>query len=290
MPAWKGIVGRGFRPEEFRQYVGTLAFTDWRPRFVVVHNTSAPRLSQWHSTPGSQRMLNLQSYYRDQLHWSAGPHLFVADDLIWVFTPLTVSGVHSPSWNGVSWGVEIVGEFEDEAFSGAIKANAVDALATLHQWRGLDPQSLRFHKEDPLTTHTTCPGAHVVKADLIAAIEDQISGSSQGEHPAPAAAATAPIPGGPPGAGLAQLRVAAPAPVQTVTVRQGKRYQATVTLSFFEQLAATDATIVGMFSQLGFTDITISGTGGTRTMAGLWPKPDATFPLDPHVSNVVQLT
>src|SRR5712692_11270909 len=44
------------------------------------------------------------------------PHLFVADDLIWVFTPLTVSGVHSPSWNSITWGVEMVGNFDTEDF------------------------------------------------------------------------------------------------------------------------------------------------------------------------------
>ena len=183
MPTWKGIVGKGFSPDEFRQYVAGLSFSGWRPQFVVVHNTSAPRLSQWHSTPGGQRMLNLESYYRDTMKWSAGPHLFVADDLIWVFTPLTTPGVHSPSWNGVAWGVEIVGEFQDEAFSGAIRANAIDALAILHQWRGLDPQTLRFHREDPLTTHKTCPGSNIVKPDLIAAVQARIANVSQGEHP-----------------------------------------------------------------------------------------------------------
>jgi N-acetylmuramoyl-L-alanine amidase/Papain family cysteine protease len=193
MPAWKGIIGKGFRPDDFRQYVGTLAFTDWRPQFIVVHNTSSPRLSQWHSTPGEQRMRNLESYYRDQLHWSAGPHLFVADDLIWVFTPLTTSGVHSPSWNGISWGVEIVGEFDQEPFGGAIKANAVDALAILHQWRGLDPQMLRFHKEDRLTTHRSCPGRNVDKMDLILAIENRIASALPGEHPGAAPATPLPL-------------------------------------------------------------------------------------------------
>ena len=45
-------------------------------------------------------MRNLEAYYRDEQDWSAGPHLFVADDLIWVFTPLRTSWVHSPSWDG----------------------------------------------------------------------------------------------------------------------------------------------------------------------------------------------
>jgi len=185
MPNWKGIVGRGFRPQEFKDYVSTLTFGEWRPQFAVVHNTSSPRLSQWHSTPGELRMRNLEEYYRDEQHWSAGPHLFVADDLIWVFTPLTVSGVHSPSWNGVAWGIEMVGEYEEEPFSPAVRENAVDALAILHLSRGLNPDTLRFHKEDPRTTHTSCPGRNVEKADLIRRIHERMAqgpGGDPGEH------------------------------------------------------------------------------------------------------------
>lgn len=182
MPAWKGIIGRGFRAAEFKDYVSTLRFTDWRPQFAVVHNTSAPRLSQWHSHPGAVRMRNLESYYRDEQRWSAGPHLFIADDLIWVFTPLTTSGVHSPSWNGVSWGIELVGEYDEEPFNAGVRENAVDALAALLSWRGLDPETLRFHKEDPGTTHTHCPGRNVNKADLIARIKARMAGDNHGEH------------------------------------------------------------------------------------------------------------
>src|SRR5215831_4247554 len=75
MPNWKGIVGRGFRSQEFQDYVSTLIFSDWRPQFVVVHNTAAPKLSQWHSTPGEQRMKNLEGYYKNQQKWSAGPRI-----------------------------------------------------------------------------------------------------------------------------------------------------------------------------------------------------------------------
>ncbi len=182
MPNWKGIVGRGFRPQDFRNYVATLSFSDWRPQFVVVHNTSAPRLSEWHSHPGEERMRNLESYYRDNQRWSAGPHLFIADDLIWVFTPLTTSGVHSPSWNGVSWGVEMVGEYDDEPFNPGVRENTVDALAVLHAWRGIDPASLHFHKEDPKTTHKDCPGKNVDKADLIARIHTRMASENGGEH------------------------------------------------------------------------------------------------------------
>jgi hypothetical protein len=111
MPVWKGIVGKGFTAGQFEDYAQGVQLTAWRPQFVVLHNTYIPKLADWHKTPGEQRMLNLRAYYRDTRHWSAGPHLFIADDLIWVFTRLNTPGLHTPSWNAISWGVELVGDY-----------------------------------------------------------------------------------------------------------------------------------------------------------------------------------
>jgi hypothetical protein len=182
MSNWKGIVGQGFAAADFPNYVAGVAFAAWRPQFVVLHNTAIPLLSQWHSVPGAQRMANLEGYYRDVQQWSAGPHLFVADDLIWVFTPLHTSGVHSPSWNAISWGVEVVGDYDQEAFVSPIRDNVIAALTALHAALGLDPATLRLHKEDPLTTHKSCPGSAIVKDDVIAAVAAGLQSACSGEH------------------------------------------------------------------------------------------------------------
>lgn len=181
MPAWKGIVGRGFTTDDFRSYVDGLVFNAWRPSFVVLHNTGAPTFAQWHLVPGTTRMQNLQTYYRDQQKWSGGPHLFIADDLIWVFTPLTVPGVHSPSWNNLSWGVELVGDYSVEQLNPNLKLNAVSALGTLHAALGLNPASMRLHREDPLTTHI-CPGNNVSKPDFIELVATNVIAQMPGEH------------------------------------------------------------------------------------------------------------
>lgn len=175
MSHWKGIVGRGFSATEFARYVASLKFGPWRPRFVVLHNTATPTLARWHDHPGAERMRNLADYYRG-LGWSAGPHLFVADDLIWVFSPLDAPGVHSPSWNRSSWGVEIVGDFDIEPFEGAIRENAIEALAALHLAAHLDSHTLRLHREDPETTHA-CPGRNIDKADVIRRLHNRIAAS-----------------------------------------------------------------------------------------------------------------
>jgi N-acetylmuramoyl-L-alanine amidase-like protein len=189
MANWKGIVGQGFSTDAFQHYVDTIAFDTWRPQFVVLHNTAIPNLTDWHAVPGDARMRGLEHYYRDLQHWSAGPHLFVADDLIWVFTPLTVSGVHSPSWNSISYGLEMVGDYEVEPFSAAVRGNAVNALTTLHAALGMDPGSLRLHKEDPRTTHN-CPGKNVDKADMIQAVSAALAALEPGDH-SPGAALSA---------------------------------------------------------------------------------------------------
>ena len=134
-------------------------------------------------------MKNLVSYYRDEQHWSAGPHLFVADDEILAFTPLTVPGTHTPSWNSMSWGVETVGNFDAEAFEGSVRENLIATLASLHALMGWDPANyvrgssgLHFHKEDKATTYKDCPGKNMKKPALIKAVADKIKEMNSGDH------------------------------------------------------------------------------------------------------------
>ena len=175
MPPWKGIVGRGFTAPDFQEYVRSIHLEQWRPQFAVVHNTQTPTLADWHEKPPEQHLRDFEKYYRDTVQWSAGPHLFIADDRIWVFTALDTPGVHSPSWNANSWGVELVGDYDLEPLSEATRENAVSALAALHMLGGLDPQSMRIHKEDPKTTHTYCPGKNIVKAEFIRWVQERLA-------------------------------------------------------------------------------------------------------------------
>lgn len=165
MPRWKPIVGLGFDAAMFELYSHGVTLRDWEPEFVVLHNTAIPPFKDWHKVSGPRRMEGLTAYYRDECHWSAGPHLFVADDLIWCFTPLNTPGVHSPSWNRVSWGVEMVGDYDSEPLGDDVKRNTLEALATLHRLAGWKEPKIRLHREDPLTHHV-CPGVNVDKAEM----------------------------------------------------------------------------------------------------------------------------
>jgi hypothetical protein len=170
MSAWKGIIGQAFTVEEFRAYVAGLAWDAWRPEFIVLHNI------QQLTAPGGLSADYLQEMaveYR-ALGWSGGPHLFVDSERIWVFTPLTTPGVHAPGWNNISLGVEMEGDYDREEFDSgrglAVQQNAVAAVAILSAALGLDPETMRLHKEDPYTEHDYCPGVNVDKAAFIEAV------------------------------------------------------------------------------------------------------------------------
>ncbi len=174
---WKGIVGLKFTADGFAKYVDGMKFADWRPEFIVLHNTGEPTLLERPAGLTLQHIRGLEVYYRDTKGWSAGPHLFVDQSGIWVFTSLLTPGVHSPSWNKVAWGVEMLGDYSVESFvtgpGARVRDNAVAALAILSMKAGLDSSTLRLHKEDPKTTHD-CPGRHVDKADVIQRVHEEI--------------------------------------------------------------------------------------------------------------------
>lgn len=171
---WQGIVGRGMNAAQFDAYVAELPMSTWRPKFCVAHNTGIPTFANWHRVPGPRRMTALEEYYRDDKGWSAGPHVFVADDLIWPFTPLYTPGVHAPSWNQIAWGVEAVGDFNSETIPAPLFGNLIAVFTTLHRKGSMDPAKLRLHREDPLTTHKVCPGDHLSKSALIAGVQTSL--------------------------------------------------------------------------------------------------------------------
>lgn len=170
--AWD-IVGRRFSDDEFDAYVAGLSLSRWRPDFIVLHNTAVPSLEQRPNGFTPQHIQNLYGFYVGK-GWSGCPHLFVDQHGIWVLNPLTRRGVHSPSWNAVSWGVEMLGEYGREPFDAGpgalVRDHAISALASLCRKLGLDPDGIRFHKEDPKTTHTTCPGRNVRKDQVTDAV------------------------------------------------------------------------------------------------------------------------
>jgi len=72
------------------------------------------------------------------------------------------------------------------------------------------------------------------------------------------------------------------------TVRQGKRYRATISLGWLERWAGND-TIAEKLRAAGFSDVTVSGSGGTRVAEALWSGPDATGDMPAQVTEVIEI-
>jgi hypothetical protein len=74
----------------------------------------------------------------------------------------------------------------------------------------------------------------------------------------------------------------------TFTVRQGKRYRATIALGMLERLASNQ-TIAEKLRAAGFSDVTVTGSGAIRMAEALWPNPDATAEMPNQIAEVVEV-
>ena len=72
------------------------------------------------------------------------------------------------------------------------------------------------------------------------------------------------------------------------TVREGKRYCATLALNSVEQLA-DNALIARRFRALGFSRVHVSGTGAMRRVEGVWHRKDASATLPRQIVAVARL-
>lgn len=162
------IVGRAFSKELFPRYLAGIRDSSmvWKPKGATVHHTGAPSLAQRPQGIQAQHMHNFRSWYRS-LGWTHGPHLFIDEDEIWVFSPLTARGTHAVSFNYSHFGVEMLGNFDSEDPTTGRGAEVLDlaafAVTALQRRFSLPPTSVNFHRDDP-KTDKTCPGKKVTKA------------------------------------------------------------------------------------------------------------------------------
>lgn len=196
---WQDFVGKAMTRPEIATQIGGLVWTPkvWcpeapqMPRGIVLHNTAAPTLAQWAEAGPNHdaRIRNLKNYYRDDQHWNGGPHWFVSRDWINEFDGPLEHGTHSPSFNKSHFGIEMVGDYDREAFDSGdgakVRDNAVFLMAVLCRKFGWDPGTvILLHKEDPKTTHD-CPGKNVHKADVIARVRAQMADLAGTPAPVP---------------------------------------------------------------------------------------------------------
>jgi N-acetylmuramoyl-L-alanine amidase CwlA len=108
-------IGKALTGHEFIDYVATYAFGSVPPSFVVIHHTynpdaswapiSANHATWWNrnesglssdaiKTKRKPQLDSIRDYYITK-GWSTGPHLFIDDQWIWLFTPMYDVGTHA---------------------------------------------------------------------------------------------------------------------------------------------------------------------------------------------------
>lgn len=153
-------IGEAKTAREFVEYVQTYNFGSVPPSFLVIHHTVNPDAS-WARMSGDQstwwdrneaglaepdviakrkRQLDSIRDYYISLGWSTGPHLFVDNKYIWLFTGMYDVGTHAASGNSFrdskgtlhySIGIEVVGYYEQVGWPSSIQQLLQVAVQTL---------------------------------------------------------------------------------------------------------------------------------------------------------------
>jgi len=195
---WPNFDGKPYTRAELAAHINACDFSTWKhkngsrgkPAFITLHNTSIPTIRVWLSWSPAKRqqyIANMQPYY-EKMGWLGGPHFFVPpqDDICaFGFNDLMAAGTHASCFNNVSIGIEMVGEFDREAFDSGpgaqVADNAIYLMALLHNKIGITPspyiynvRGLHFHVECK-ADHHDCPGQFVHKPDVVARVSAKMA-------------------------------------------------------------------------------------------------------------------
>jgi hypothetical protein len=154
-------IGQGLSLEQFQAYVAGYDFGKVVPDYVVFHHTanpdatyapigSDPRTKWDRGEQGlgadavlvkrARQLDGLKNYYAS-LGWNCGPHLFIDDRYIWLFSPMNQVGIHAKWGNSFrahgslhySVGIEVIGYYERVTWPAPVArlvGGAVRALQT----------------------------------------------------------------------------------------------------------------------------------------------------------------
>ena len=154
------IINKCLTLNEFRHYIKDYNFGFKPANKLVVHHTYKPNKETW---AGSRSILGLKGYY-ERKGWNAGPHLFIAEDGIWLFSPMRKDGIHAGSLNHCSIGIEVVGDYSYEKWSGKTKFNTFGAIKSLLRRLDIGEEDIYFHRD---ASPKSCPGYAITKEWLL---------------------------------------------------------------------------------------------------------------------------
>lgn len=184
------IVNKKLDLIEFKEYLDKKDFGSIPPDRLVIHHTWKPTKEDWQ---GEKSIARLKSYY-EKNGWSAGPHLFIAEDGIWLFTDMFDVGIHAgignamwknrktgKQWQGwgkdfvnhqlidYSIGIEVVGNYDGKKWEGRTKQYALGAISLLMEKLKIPNSRIFFHRD---FSPKTCPGKAITKDWLIKELKE----------------------------------------------------------------------------------------------------------------------
>ena len=155
------IINKKLSLKEFGKYVNDKDFGSLPPTFIVLHHTFVPTKKDWQ---GERTIGGIKSYYEGK-GWTAGPHLFIAEDGIWLFTDMYDVGIHAGAGNGTlksgySIGIEVVGNYDNKVWEGKTYDNTVGAIKILQEKLRIPDKEIAFHRD---YSSKSCPGWAITK-------------------------------------------------------------------------------------------------------------------------------
>lgn len=144
-------IGKALTVPEFKAYLHSYNFGTVPPDTVVLHHTAVPTLAQWTTSEAGlsesaihdkrlQQLGNIKNFYQNVQHWNAGPHIFIDDKYIYLFTPMYQVGIHAKWGNSFrsfgrlhySIGIEMIGDYSKQVWPPAVARNVRGCVLSLH--------------------------------------------------------------------------------------------------------------------------------------------------------------
>ena len=132
------ILNKKMSAQQFDRYLKGLKIYPWTRTInkIVLHHTSSP-VESWQN---SGSMLHYWNLYRSR-GWKSGPHIFIAPNGVWLFTPITKQGTCSAKEaNKNSIHIEVVGRYYNDFPGEDIESIAADVIVSI-----MEKFSLHFY-------------------------------------------------------------------------------------------------------------------------------------------------
>jgi len=156
-PALIPIVKKCLDEQGFKNYVRELPMNDsFVPTQIYLHHTAIPGLADWKGLTTIEAMQRTYTSYG----WSSGPHIFVAPEGIWLFSPLNARGTGVSDHNYGSWHVEMVGNYDRDLPPPDILEYTLWVFAVLMRKAKIDMAHVYFHRDHQIKS---CPGTAITK-------------------------------------------------------------------------------------------------------------------------------